>query len=113
MAKQANEMSSWQTYKRLLRYLKGLLGFFALVLSDLSSLARLTMLAKLMEMIIEALNTNNTDTRWTLHLWPLAYFWYGIGSFIGNYYNEYVSASLVSKIRRKFSQDDGAAGRIL
>lgn len=103
MAKQANEMSSWQTYKRLLRYLKGLLGFFALsIVGFVIFGASQPMLAKLMEMIIEALNANNADARWTLPFVAVGIFLVrGIGSFIGNYYNEYVGASLVSKIKKE------------
>lgn len=92
-----------QTYLRLLRYLKGLRGMFAIsIFGYLMFGASQPMLAKLMEYIIQALNTNNSDARWTLPFFAIGIFAFrGVGSFIGNYYNEYVGASLVKKLKNE------------
>lgn len=103
MATEVIEAGSWQTYLRLLRYLKGLRGWFLLsIVGYLIFGASQPMLAKLMELIIRALEEKNSDARWTLPFFAIGVFAIrGVGSFIGNYYNEYVGASLISKIKKE------------
>ena len=93
---------SWQTYKRLLSYLKGLHGWFILsVIGFVIFGASQPMLAKMMELVIEALNAKNSDARWTLPAFAVGVFAVrGVGFFIGNYYNEYVGTSYISRIKR-------------
>ncbi len=93
---------TWQTYRRLLRYLRGLTPWFLLsIFGFLIFGASQPMLAKLMELVIHAIETNNADARWTLPGLAVGVFVIrGIGFFIGNYYNEYVGTSYISKIKR-------------
>ncbi len=97
-----DKSSGWQTYKRLLRYLRGLYGWFALsVIGFIIFGASQPMLAKLMELVIEALNAKDSDARWTLPAFAVGIFAVrGLGFFIGNYYNEYVGVSYISRVKR-------------
>ena len=94
-------MSAWQTYKRLLGYLRGLKFWFGLSIVGFALFgASQPMLAKLMELVIEALNAKNSDARWTLPLLAVGIFIFrGFGFFLGNYYNEYVGAKCISRIK--------------
>src|SRR5690606_8237872 len=59
-------------------------------------------LAKLMELVIRALEPTDSAARWTLPALAVGVFVLrGIGSFIGNYFNEYVGASLITKVKRE------------
>jgi subfamily B ATP-binding cassette protein MsbA len=97
---------SWQTYKRLLGYLHGLKFWFALSIVGFAIFgATQPMLAKLMELVIEALNAKNSDARWSLPVIAVGIFVLrGIGYFLGNYYNEYVGTSVISRIKRDVFQ---------
>ena len=71
------------TYLRLLSYLKPLQFHFALSIIGFAIFAASQpMLAKLMELIIEAIEVNNADARWTLPLYAVGIFLVrGIGWF--------------------------------
>lgn len=86
---------------RLLKYLRGLLGFFSVsIFGFLIFAASQPALAKIMELIIDAIEHKNSDARWYLPgLAVLVFFVRGIGSFLGNYYNEFVGASVVRRVK--------------
>src|SRR5690606_30383119 len=94
---------SWQSYVRLLGYLRGLLPWFFLsIFGFLIFGASQPALAKLMELVIRALEHKDSAARWTLPALAVGVFVLrGIGSFIGNYFNEYVGASLITKVKRE------------
>jgi len=93
--------SQLQTYFRLLRYLKGL--FFPFGLSIFGFLifgASQPALAKLMEMVINSIEHKDSAARWFLPLLAIGVFFVrGIGTFLGVYYNEFVGASVVTKVK--------------
>ncbi len=93
---------SWPIYKRLLSYLRGLEGWFLLsVFGFLIFGASQPLLAKLMQLVIDALNAKDASARWTLPAFAVGVFAVrGVGFFIGNYYNEYVGTSYISRIKR-------------
>lgn len=93
--------SSLQTYLRLLRYLKGLIMPFLLsMVGFMIFAASQPALAKLMELIIDAIEKKNSDARWVLpFVAVLVFFIRGIGSFLGVYFNEYVGASVVRRVK--------------
>lgn len=89
------------TYLRLLAYLKPLKFHFALsVVGFAIFAASQPLLAKLMELIIEAIEVNNSDARWTLPLYAVSIFMIrGVGWFLGNYFNAFVGASLIRNLK--------------
>ena len=93
--------SQLQTYLRLLRYLKGLV--FPFVLSIVGFLifgASQPALAKLMEMVINSIEHKDSAARWFLPFLAIGVFFVrGVGTFIGVYYNEFVGASVVTKVK--------------
>lgn len=93
--------SSLQTYLRLLRYLKGLIIPFLLSIAGFMIFAASQpALAKLMELIIDAIEKKNSDARWVLPFAAvLVFFIRGVGSFLGVYFNEYVGASVVRRVK--------------
>lgn len=93
--------SSLQTYLRLLRYLKGLIMPFLLsMVGFMIFAASQPALAKLMELIIDAIEKKNSDARWVLPFAAvLIFFIRGVGSFLGVYFNEYVGASVVRRVK--------------
>lgn len=101
MSLKKNFSKNVKTYRRLLAYLKGLVGSFALsVLGYLIFASSQPLLAKLMEQIIEAIEQKNSDARWILpFVAVLIFFVRGVGSFIGVYFNEYVGASVIRKVK--------------
>lgn len=90
-----------QLYLRLLSYLKPLKLQFALsIVGFVIFAASQPMLAKFFELVISALEGKDLDARWTLPLIAIGIFIFrGIGSFLGNYYNEYVGASVVKTLK--------------
>lgn len=101
MALNQNLAASLQTYSRLLGYLKGVYGSFLLsILGYLIFAASQPLLAKLMEQIIDAIEKKDSDARWVLpFVAVLIFFIRGIGSFLGVYFNEYVGASVIRKVK--------------
>lgn len=95
--------SSLTTYIRLLKYLKGLMLPFAVSLIGFAIFAASQpALAKLMEMIIGSIEHKDSDARWYLPaIAVLIFLVRGIGSFLGNYYNEYVGASVVTAVKKQ------------
>lgn len=93
--------SSLKTYLRMLRYLKGLIGAFSLsIIGFLVFAASQPMLAKTMELIIEAIEAKNDQARWTLPAFAVGVFLLrGIGMFMGTYFNDYVGATVIKKVR--------------
>ncbi|MFZ5605135.1 MAG: lipid ABC transporter permease/ATP-binding protein, partial [Pseudomonadota bacterium] len=81
-------MSSFQTYKRLLRYLKGLITPFAIsIVGFIIFGASQPALAKLMEMVINSIEHKESDARWVLPLVAIGIFFVrGVGTFLGVYY---------------------------
>ncbi len=94
------------TYLRLLTYLKPLQFHFALSIIGFAIFAASQpMLAKLMELIIEAIEVNNADARWTLPLYAVGIFLVrGIGWFLGNYFNAFVGATLIRNLKNEVFQ---------
>ncbi|MEN8667922.1 MAG: lipid A export permease/ATP-binding protein MsbA, partial [Ketobacter sp.] len=90
-----------KTYLRMLRYLKGLIGAFSLsIIGFLVFAASQPMLAKTMELIIEAIEAKNDQARWTLPAFAVGVFLLrGIGMFMGTYFNDYVGATVIKKVR--------------
>lgn len=90
-----------QTYFRLLKYLRPLAVPFAIsIVGFIMYAASQAMMAKVMEMIIEALNSKNTDARLYLPAIAVGVFVLrGLGVFIGTYYNEYVGTKIVHSLR--------------
>lgn len=88
-------------YLRLLGYLRGVrLAFLVSIVGYLVFALTQPMLAKLMEVIIEAIQNKDVDARWTLPLYAIGIFAVrGLGSFLGDYYNEYVGASVIRRLK--------------
>ena len=95
--------SSYTTYVRLLSYLKGLYGSFTLsILGFLIFAISQPALAKVMEEIINAIESKDAEARWLLPFIAVGVFLLrGIGSFLGVYFNEYVGASVVTRVKRQ------------
>lgn len=95
------EQAGIQIYTRLLKYLNGQWAKFTIsIIGFLIFAASQPMLAKMMEMIISAIESKDSDARWTLPLFAVGIFLIrGIGTFIGVYYNEYVGAHVIKSIR--------------
>lgn len=93
--------SNIETYTRLLGYLRGVLWAFGLsILGFVMFAASQPLLAKLMEMVIDALNEKNTDARWLLPAVAVGIFAFrGLGMFLGNYFNEYVGATVIRTLK--------------
>lgn len=93
--------SSMQTYMRLLKYLKGLITPFTLSIAGfLVFAASQPLLAKLMEMVINSIEQKDSGARWFLPALAIGIFFLrGVGTFLGVYYNEFVGASVVKKIK--------------
>ncbi|MCP5019771.1 MAG: lipid A export permease/ATP-binding protein MsbA [Ketobacter sp.] len=98
--------TSLQTYWRLLGYLSGLRGYFALsVFGFLVFSVSQPMLAKLMELVINAIEHKDADARWVLPFVAVGIFAVrGFGMFMGNYFNEYVGASVIRRIKYELFQ---------
>jgi len=92
---------SLKTYFRMLGYLRGLIGVFSLsIIGFLVFAASQPMLAKTMELIIEAIESKNDQARWTLPAFAVGVFLLrGIGMFMGTYFNDYVGATVIKKVR--------------
>lgn len=92
---------SFKTYFRLLKYLKGLVGAFSLsILGFLLFAASQPMLAKIMELIIQSIENKDNSARWTLPLLAVGVFFLrGVGVFLGTFFNDYVGASVIKKLR--------------
>ena len=101
MQGERQKISSWKTYVRLLSYLKGLVGTFSLsILGFLIFAASQPALAKLMEEIINAIEQKDSEARWTLPFLAVGiFFMRGVGSFLGVYFNEFVGASVVRRVK--------------
>jgi len=95
------EESLLKVYFRLMQYLKPLLLYFAVsILGFALYAASNPMLAKLNGQVIQAIEHKDSDARWLLPLFAIGIFLLrGVGSFLGGYYNSFVSASLVNKVR--------------
>lgn len=96
-------VTNFKTYVRLLRYLKGLTGAFGLSLVGFLIFAgSQPMLAKLMQEIIDAIDKKDTSARWVLPFLAVGIFLIrGIGSFLGTYYNEFVGASVIRRVKNE------------
>ena len=92
---------SYQLYGRLLTYLRGKIGMFSLSLIGFALFAASQpALAKLMELVIESIENKDSDARLFLPTIAVGIFiMRGVGYFIGNYYNEYVGASIIRQIK--------------
>lgn len=97
----AKPASQLQTYIRLLKYLKGLLGCFFLSIAGFAIFAASQpMLAKVMELVINSIEHKDSEARWIYPFLAVGVFFVrGIGSFMGVYYNEYVGASVVNRVK--------------
>lgn len=93
--------NSFSVYLRLLKYLKGLtLPFIVSIFGYLIFAASQPMLAKLMELIVEAIETKDSQARIILPLLAVAIVAArGLGSFIGDYFNEYVGANVIMRLK--------------
>jgi subfamily B ATP-binding cassette protein MsbA len=93
-------------YLRLLTYLKPLKFHFLLSIFGFAVFAASQpLLAKLMELIIEAIEINNADARWSLPLYAVGIFLIrGVGWFLGNYFNAFVGASLIRNLKGEVFQ---------
>lgn len=105
-SKKSQLATNIKIYARLLRYLKGLVWAFALSLLGFAIFASSQpALAKLMEAIINAINHKNAEARWLLPFLSVGIFFYrGIGSFIGTYFNDYVGASVIIRLKNELFQ---------
>lgn len=101
MLKRLRNSESVIAYTRLLKYLVGVRWAFALsVTGYLIFASTQPMLAKLMELIIEAIESNPGEARWLLAPAAVGVFLVrGFGSFLGDYFNEYVGASVIKKLK--------------
>ncbi|MEE2730013.1 MAG: lipid A export permease/ATP-binding protein MsbA [Pseudomonadota bacterium] len=125
MTSDSNPKNNTSSYWRLLGYLKGVrIAFLASIFGYLVFASTQPMLAKLMESIIGAIQAKDMDARWVLPLYAVAIFLVrGIGSFLGDYYNELVGASVVRKLKIELFDhltvlpasfyDDATHGRLL
>lgn len=95
--------SNWKMYVRLLSYLKGLYGRFAIsIFGFLIFAVSQPALAKVMEEIINAIEAKDAEARWVLPFVAVGVFLLrGVGSFLGVYYNEFVGASVVTRVKRE------------
>lgn len=93
--------SSLKTYVRLLGYMKDLVLLFIVSIAGFALYAASNpMLAKLNGLVIQAIEQKNSGARWELPLMAIGIFALrGIGSFLGTYYNAYVSARMINNIR--------------
>ena len=97
------EPSKWKTYFRLLSYLKGLKARFAVsIFGFLIFAVSQPALAKVMEEIIDAIEKKDAEARWVLPFVAVGvFFMRGVGSFLGVYYNEFVGASVVTRVKKE------------
>jgi len=95
------EGSLIDTYLRLVRYLKPLVLYFAVsILGFVLYAASNPLLAKLNGLVIQAIEHKDSDARWLLPFFAIGIFLMrGVGSFLGGYFNSYVSAKIVNTIR--------------
>ena len=93
--------SSTETYLRLVTYLKPLVWPFAIsIVGFMIFAASQPALAKMMELIIDAIQRKDADARFLLPLSAVGIFVVrGVGWFLGNYYNEYVGASVIRTLK--------------
>jgi len=101
LLKPSKPASQIQTYIRLLKYLKGLQGYFLLSIVGFAIFAASQpMLAKLMELIINAIELKDADARWAYPFMAVGIFLVrGVGSFLGVFYNDFVGASVVNRVK--------------
>lgn len=102
MTSDPKPVSSLKTYSRVLAYLKGLIGTFMLsIMGYMLFAASQPMLAKLMEQIISAIEKKDSEARWVLPFVAVLIFLVrGVGSFLGVYFNDYVGASVIKRIKK-------------
>ena len=95
--------SNFKTYLRLLSYLKGLIGAFCLsIVGFLIFAGSQPLLAKLMQEIIDAIDKKDASARWVLPFLAVGIFFIrGVGSFLGGYFNEYVGASVIRRVKNE------------
>lgn len=93
--------SAFKTYFRLLRYLKGLgIPFAVSIMGFVVFAASQPMLAKIMELTITAIEAKDADARFYLPILAVGVFVIrGLGTFLGVYYNHFVGATVIRKIR--------------
>lgn len=101
MTSKSSAPSSFSTYLRLLSYTKDVLWAFGIsVFGFMLFAASQPLLAKLMELVIEAIEKKNADARWVLPAIAVGIFVFrGVGMFLGTYFNEFVGASVIRKIK--------------
>ncbi len=101
MSSEKLQPTSTESYVRLLGYLKGLyIPFTVSIFGFFLFAAAQPALAKMMQLIIDAIQQKNADARWLLPLMAVGVFFFrGVGSFLGNYYNEYVGASVIRCVK--------------
>lgn len=101
MTSKPSSPGSFANYRRLLSYMKSVLWAFGLsIFGFLLFALSQPLLAKLMEMVIEAIEQKDTEARWVLPAVAVGIFVFrGFGMFLGTYYNEYVGASVIRKIK--------------
>lgn len=100
------EQNRLKTYLRLISYLKTLkLPFFISILGFMVFASSQPMLAKFFEMVISALENQDAAARYALPLMAIGIYVYrGFGSYLGNYYNEFVGASVVRQLQSEIFQ---------
>ena len=106
MTTKTTDRSSTESYLRLLSYLKPLVWPFAVsIIGFMIFAASQPALAKMMELIIDAIQNKNSDARWLLPMGAVGVFLVrGVGWFLGNYYNEYVGASVIRTLKSQVFQ---------
>lgn len=95
-------LETLKTYLRLLSFIKGYWwAFFLSIFGFLLFAASQPALAKLMELIIAALQSKDTSQQALLPLLAIGIFFLrGLGTFIGIYFNSYMSACVIRKIQK-------------
>lgn len=99
-----SQKPSRESYFRLLRYLAPVKWHFAISLFGFAVFAASQpMLAKFFETVITALEEKNPEAQFMLPAIAVGIFIIrGAGSFLGNYYNDFVGASVVRQLQREF-----------
>jgi len=95
------EQNRLQTYFRLISYLSTLkLPFAISIFGFIIFASSQPMLAKFFEMVITAIENQDGAARYALPLMAIGiYIYRGFGSYLGNYYNEFVGASVVRQLQ--------------
>lgn len=93
--------SQLQQYLRLLSYLKPFKFQFAFsIVGFMVFAASQPMLAKFFELVITAIESKDAEARLLLPLGAIGIFFVrGLGSFVGNYYNDFVGISIVKTLK--------------